>query len=301
MKLQKIISEQDGLSLELAIIEPKQSPIGIIQFSHGMAEHKERYFEFMEFLANQGYICVIHDHRGHGASVKNEGDLGYFYTENSNYIVEDLYQITKYIKNKYPNLDIYLFSHSMGTLVARNYLKKYDKMIKKVVLCGPPTKNFLAPIGVSIGKTFSLVLGDKYRSKLLDYMTFHKYYHKNDTKTAWINSNENSLLKYEQDPLCGYVFTNNGMIQLYKLMENSFDKKNWQVNNHDLKIYVIAGSDDPVIQSEKKFMSLIKFLRGLGYKVNYKIYPQKRHELLGETENEKIYQDILNFYKEGEK
>ena len=57
----------------------------------------------MKYLSENGYICVIHDHRGHGASVKNKRDLGYFYTEDINYIIDDLYQKTKYIKNKYPD------------------------------------------------------------------------------------------------------------------------------------------------------------------------------------------------------
>lgn len=53
-------------------------PQAIIQISHGMCEHKERYLDFMNELAHQGYLCVIHDHRGHGKSVKNRDDLGYF-------------------------------------------------------------------------------------------------------------------------------------------------------------------------------------------------------------------------------
>ena len=46
-----------------------------------MAEHRKRYFPFMEFLAENGYIAVIHDHRGHGESIKEKEDLGYFYDD----------------------------------------------------------------------------------------------------------------------------------------------------------------------------------------------------------------------------
>ena len=65
MIIKKITSKQDGLKLEIAIMEC-ENPKGIVQFSHGMAEHKERYFDFMGYLNDCGYICVIHDHRGHG-------------------------------------------------------------------------------------------------------------------------------------------------------------------------------------------------------------------------------------------
>lgn len=111
----RILSEFDQLSLEMEVIEPEKIK-GIVQISHGMAEHKERYEPFMEYLAGHGYLSVIHDHRGHGGSVNNRQELGYFYTEDSQAMVEDLYQITKWIKKEYPDKPIYLFSHSMGTL-----------------------------------------------------------------------------------------------------------------------------------------------------------------------------------------
>ena len=47
----------------------------MVQLLHGMCEHKERYLPFMEYLNRQGLITVIHDHRGHGRSVKDRNDL----------------------------------------------------------------------------------------------------------------------------------------------------------------------------------------------------------------------------------
>ena len=66
METFKIKSSYDGLMLYGLIEEPKKKPVGIVQISHGMAENKERYKDFMKFLSNHGYIVVIHDHRGHG-------------------------------------------------------------------------------------------------------------------------------------------------------------------------------------------------------------------------------------------
>ena len=76
METLKLNSFYDGVELSVAVLEPEGAPKGIFQISHGMAEHKERYFPFMEYLAGNGYVCVIHDHRGHGASVKSPEALG---------------------------------------------------------------------------------------------------------------------------------------------------------------------------------------------------------------------------------
>ena len=71
-------SRSDALCLSAASIAADK-PSAVVQLVHGMCEHKERYYPLMEFLASRGFACVIHDHRGHGGSVKSPEDLGYFY------------------------------------------------------------------------------------------------------------------------------------------------------------------------------------------------------------------------------
>lgn len=299
MKIENIVSEKDKLKLEAAILEPKIKPKGIIQISHGMSEHKERYYEFMKYLSENGYICVIHDHRGHGASVKSKSDLGYFYTEDINYIIEDLYQVTKYVKEKYPNLKINLFAHSMGTLVARGYLKKYDDKIDKLILSGSPTENKMTFLGLIIAKFLNIFYKKNKPNKLLNNITFGNYNKNIKNKNGWICLNEDSVKKYNKDELCGYIFTTNGFINLYKLMINSFKKNNWNMKNKNLPIYIIAGMNDKVIQNEKKFKSLIKFMTDRGYKnVKSKLYENMRHEILNEKNNKIVYKDILNFIED---
>lgn len=296
MQIENIISEKDCLQLEVAILEPKEKPKGIVQISHGMSEHKERYYEFMKYLSENGYICVIHDHRGHGASVKNKRDLGYFYTEDINYIIDDLYQITKYIKNKYPDLKINLFAHSMGTLVARGYLKKYDDKINKMILSGPPTENSMALLGLMIAKFLNIFYKKNVPNKLLNNLTFGNYSKDVNKKNEWICLNEDIVEAYNKDELCGYIFTTNGFINLYKLMINAFKKNNWNMKNKNLPIYIIAGRNDKVIQNEEKFSDLAKFITERGYRnVQSKLYNDMKHEILNEKNNEIVYKDILNF------
>ena len=54
MKKKLLLSNCDNLNLEVVIMEPKEEAKAIIQFSHGMAEHKERYYPFMKYLASHG-------------------------------------------------------------------------------------------------------------------------------------------------------------------------------------------------------------------------------------------------------
>lgn len=297
MKTEKIKSSSDNLELELAYIEPKEEIKGVVQISHGMSEHKERYYDFMEYLKNQGYVVVINDHRGHGSSVKNKEELGYFYTEDINYIINDLYDVTKYIKNKYKDKKIYLFSHSMGTLVARGYIQKYDNEIEKLVLCGPPTKNELTKFAIKLSQVSKYINKDTKPSKLLNKLTFGSYNKGNTINNEWLSKSIDNVNNYNEDELCGFIFTGNGFINLYKLMDNAFCRENYKMQNKSLPIFVIAGSKDPVIQDEKKFLELVDFLKELGYKdVTSKLYKDLKHEILNEEEKNIIYKDVLDFF-----
>ena len=40
MKFDSIVSSSDGLKLDIAYIVPKKEALGVVQISHGMAEHK---------------------------------------------------------------------------------------------------------------------------------------------------------------------------------------------------------------------------------------------------------------------
>ena len=102
MKTLKLNSSADGVKLSVAVLEPVGEPKGIFQISHGMAEHKERYYPFMEYLAQNGYVCVIHDHRGHGASVQSPEDLGYMGKGGATALVEDLRLVQEWACKEYP-------------------------------------------------------------------------------------------------------------------------------------------------------------------------------------------------------
>lgn len=292
-----IYSNCDGLTLSTAIFIPEEEVKGIVQISHGMAEHKERYFSFMEYLTERNYVVVINDHRGHGESVRDKNDLGYFYDESGEYIVKDLHQITLYMKERFPGKPVYLFGHSMGSMAVRMYIKKYDSEIDKLIVCGSPSKNPLVDVALFVVRLQKLFKGDRYRSRLIQNLAFGSY-NKNIDKpisdNAWLSSDENNVQNYDSDDLCGFIFTLNGFRNLFLLMKEIYITSGWALKNKDLPIMFIAGRDDPVIVSEDKWNESREFLQKLGYtNVRGKLYKGLRHEILNENIKENIYDDIV--------
>ena len=240
----------------------------------------------------------MHDHRGHGKSVRQQEDLGYFYNGKEKAIVEDLHQITLWIKEEYPNLPVYLLGHSMGTLVARNYIKKYDNEIKKLILTGPPCKNPAVDIGLLLAKIQKKIKGDKYRSKEIQKMAFGPFdkIFQGEPKSAWICSDREIVDKYNQSDLCGFTFTTDAFEGLFLLLKGAYSKKGWLLKNKELPVLFLGGEKDPCIGNGRKFVQEMQFLKQVGYKnVTGKIYPNMRHEILNEKGKETVYENILSY------
>lgn len=300
-------SFQDRLAIYGTIIKPAGEIKGIVQIVHGMSEYHERYLPFMEFLADAGFLCVSHDHRGHGRSVRKKEDLGYFYERSGSFIVEDAHQVTYLMKKEYPALPYFLFGHSMGSLVVRAYTKKYDYELQGLIVCGSPSKNPAALGGQVLATLIAKCKGDHERSSLIQRMAFGSFNKKianPKSENAWICSNEEAVKAYDADPLCGFVFTVNGFENLFRLLRNVYDDEGWLLRNPKLPIFFIAGSEDPCIGSEMKFRDAQDFMKRLGYKnIKQRLYPGMRHELLNESDKAIVYKDVLlfmeNILKEG--
>ena len=131
------------LQLQAAIIAPEQ-PKAAVVFVHGMAEHKERYYPFMTYLCEQGFACVIYDQRGHGSTATSPEELGFFGKNGVNSLVEDARTVVQWAHGQYPGLKVFLFGHSLGSMVVRCFAKKYDAEIDGLVVCGSPSGNGVA-------------------------------------------------------------------------------------------------------------------------------------------------------------
>lgn len=295
---QQIKSYYDHLPLSVLVLKPEGTPRGLLHIAHGMCEHKERYEEFMNEMCRNGYICVIHDHRGHGESVRSKEDLGYFYDDSGTYIVEDLHQVIVKMKERYPGLPCYLLGHSMGSMVVRTYVKKYDYEIDGLIVCGSPSRNSMARLGRLLVRMMISLKGEHYRSRWIQNMAFSSYgkkFHEH-SEHAWICTVKEVVAAYDQDEYCNFIFTLNGFVNLFSLMIQTYDDENWIMRHKDLPILFIAGSEDPCIVNERKFHQAVDFMKRVGYRhVQSRLYDGKRHEILNEDIRFQVYRDICNW------
>lgn len=290
-----IKASADGLQLGI-IATGTESPKGIVQIVHGMCEHKERYIPFMEFLAANGYCSICHDHRGHGESVKSAEDLGFMYDGGWSAMVEDARLVSAKARELWPGLPLILFGHSMGSMVVRSYVKRYDSEIDALYVCGCPSYNPASPVGRVLAKLLGLCSGGHNRPKLLQQMSFGSFNKpfESEGPNAWVVSDAQERAKYNSDPLCQYQFTSNGFYNLLGLCMDCYSKKAWAMGRKSLPIRFISGAEDPCRISDEALEKAVALMMSLGYEdVELTTYDGMRHEILNETDKAIVWNDIL--------
>ena len=305
------ISGTDGLPICVLRIEPEnpEDIRGIVQLVHGKNEHKGRYMPFMRFLAANGYLTVINDHRGHGESIIDTDDRGYFYQGGTAALVEDIHEITLDVK-KYAaekcgrnDLPLTLLGHSMGSLAVRCYIRKYDADISKLCMTGSPSKSDKIRQGLYVVKLLKTVEGKRARSllakKLIMGVSYERKFRHEKLHNAWTNSEREAVIEHNNDPLCRFNFTLNGYEEMLKMAMLAYTG-DYIPQNPAMPIKFFSGADDPCALSRQKLSEAMKLLKKIGYtNVHCVLYKNMRHDILHEKNKMRVYQDILCFIQEG--
>lgn len=291
----KIQSQHDGLELAVTTVIPDGPPVALVQFVHGMAEHRARYLPVMTFLAANGCACVIHDHRGHGDSIREPGDLGYFYADGGRGMVRDAHQVTLWFRAQFPGVPLTLVGHSMGSLVARDYAPRYGHDIDAMVLSGSPGKNPAVGFGLVLTDILTVIhRSRRAHSLLMDALItgmFSRRFRK-EGRFAWLSANPDNHTAYEADPLCGFGFTLNGYRALLHLMRAAYDTR--LSIRRNLPVHFMSGEDDPCAPDRKGFEYAVENIRQRGCaNVTAKLYPGLRHEIFNENSPE-VFNDLLS-------
>lgn len=274
-----------------------ENPKAVVQIAHGMTEYKERYDDFARFLNSKGYTVYANDHRGHGKSAN--GKLGFFaYESGWEKVCDDLHALTLEIKKREGNKPIFLFGHSMGSFISRDYIQKYGSEIKGVVLSGtagnPGLKGY---IGRYIAENHAKKYGRDEKGIKLDEMAFGKYNNKfkpRRTKFDWLSRDEKQVDIYVNDPLCGFVCTNQFYVDLLGGLIKISKKREIKKIPKSLPVFLVSGTKDPVGEYKKGVLKTYLRYSKCGIKnVRYKFYEGARHELVNEINKEEVYNDIL--------
>ena len=127
-----IFKTADGVSL-FSMDAPVVGAKGIVYIVHGIGEHIGRYTHVAQYLNGRGYAVFGHDHRGHGRS---DGERVYF--DSFDIPVRDLKARIDVVKAAHPGLPVFIYGHSMGSLIATLFMEKHQDMVRGWISTGSP-------------------------------------------------------------------------------------------------------------------------------------------------------------------
>lgn len=272
---------------------PEGEVVGVLQIVHGMAEHIERYDAFASYIASKGFYVVGHSHLGHGKSVTTDENLGYFHSPNGNEcVLGDIDTLRRKTEEQFQNVPYFILGHSMGSFLVRQYVGIYGEGLSGAIVMGTGDQPKIAVVaGKMICKLFAAFKGWKYRSNIVNALIIGSYERKYGK--AWLSKNQDNVIQYEKDPLCGFVFTLNAF---YHMLDgigkmNAAEKAGKMPKT--LPVFFVAGSEDPVGACGVGVKQVYQRYVEMGVKqVRLKLYEGNRHEILNEFDRENVYQDI---------
>lgn len=302
--IEHYVTMQDGHEIFVRHCIPERLK-GHIHLLHGMAEHSERYLQFANMLVELGYLVSMHDHRGHGKTVERNGVLGHYADENGfNLVVDDVAQVLAAVRRgkEYPKP--ILFGHSMGSFIVRRYLQLYSEDVHSAILCGTGSTTPIHAAGNALANLLSQIQGANVPSKMmnaLSFGSFNKQVKNPKTKMDWLSRDEVEVQKYIEDPLCGFIPTNQFFADLTKGLLLIAKNEELVKVRHDIPLLFISGSDDPVGGNGKGVFKVANSMRKAGVEnVAIHIFEEMRHEILNEKNKQHVYDVIRRWLKENE-
>jgi alpha-beta hydrolase superfamily lysophospholipase len=297
----QVLTMSDGFSIHTVYIKPKGTPVAHIHLLHGMAEHIGRYEEFMKYLVGKGFSVSGHDHRGHGETAALNGKLGHFGdVVGFDRIVEDAHEIISFYRREYQAPRVILFGHSMGSFIARRYAQNFGTELDKLICSGTGGDPGVGLLG---GQALAYMKGKATRFDEPDYFinklifgSFNKTVNEPKTPFDWLSSDEETVEKYINDPLCGFVPTTGFFIDLFDgLAKINAEKKIRQVPS-SLPILLLSGLDDPVGTKGKGVWQAARQFTEAGIdNVTVMLYEGGRHEMLQEVNREQVFDFIKDW------
>jgi alpha-beta hydrolase superfamily lysophospholipase len=104
---------------------------------HGLAEHRGRYDDAVRRFTAAGLATYTFDLRGHGQSPGDRADIPAFQT-----FVDDLLSIRRGIVAAHPARPLFLWAHSLGSIVAIRAVEQDGSNLAGVITSGCPLAAF---------------------------------------------------------------------------------------------------------------------------------------------------------------
>ena len=259
--------------------------MGVVQISHGLAEHGERYDRFARVLNAAGFIVHAVDHRGHGRTAG--GKLGDFGSAGFSGLIADVAQFGALLRAQHgPQLPLFLFGHSMGSFAAQAAIIDHSSTWSGVILSGSTALDL-----------FAAAMANAPADAPAGLAAFNAGF-EHRTGYEWLSRDAAEVDAYVADPWCGWDVPPDVIPSLFAPAPRLADPAQLACIRSDLPILIASGDADPLAAGGVLLEQLGQRYRDAGVAdVALKLYPAARHEILNETNRDEVTGDVVGWLR----
>jgi len=259
----------DGMTLH-TVNWAVDSPKAIVFLVHGIGEHSGRYGHVAASLNARGYSVYALDHRGHGRS---EGKRRWF--DDFQRPVDDLKQYFDLIRTQHPTHKIFVYGHSMGSLLSTLFCLRYQDQLAGFITSG-------SPLAIDEGRSPLFLFAASLMARVMPDFKMQSL----EIGTEALTRDPEMMAAYDSDPLNDHNPTSLGMAN--RLLNAARDTRK-RLNTLKLPMLILHGTGDQICPP-----SASKLLYALAASPDktLKLYDGLHHELHNEIERESVLADI---------
>lgn len=259
----------DGKILAGFMIHPESEPKAALLFIHGLGEHCGRFVRWAGLFAEQGYLPVCYDLRGHGKSGGRRGHIRSY----KDYL-KDIDNVIEQIRLNFGDIPVVLYGHSMGGNLAINYTISKNAPIQALIVSAPWLRLGNEPPGYMMRLARIL-------KKFIPWATSH-----NRVNGGQLSHNGNLVEKYREDPLSHSRLSLNLFFEVHEHGLHAL-RNIYKIN----KPFLIMHGQEDTITSPRASKNYVMNTSDL---TRLKIWEGMYHEL----HNEENYREVFEYVKD---
>jgi alpha-beta hydrolase superfamily lysophospholipase len=247
---------------------PEQNARAVIVILHGgNGDHSDRYKNVVDHFVACNYAIYAFDQRGNGQSPGHRGHINHW-----NEFREDLAKFLELAHREQPNLPLFLFSHSLGGVIALDFSIRNPHDINGIICSAPAIGHInVAPILWTIARILDRIWPTLSIATGLDL--------------SKISRDVDVVQTTKDDPLVHGKATPRLAMQL----NETVDWVHTHANELSIPLLVLHGTEDELasIEGSRRFFHNVQYEDS-----EMKEYDGGYHELFNDTIKEEVFIDI---------
>lgn len=249
---------------------PVDAPRAVVVLAHGGLEHSGRYAHVADQFGDAGLATYAIDFRGHGRSGGRAGQI-----ERMSLLVDDLDRLVRLVEQRHSEVPIFLLAHSLGAMVALEYVITVHRDLAGLVLSGTGIDvSGIPQLRATVAKRLSAALPNLGLMKLA---------------SDGVSRDPSVVRGYDQDPL---VFRGRVPVRTAAELLVSADRVTPRLGSVRLPLLVLHGGADIIATSAGARM----VYEGAGsIDKTLNVYDGLYHEIFNEPEKFAVIDDVVKW------